>query len=438
MQLLDVTLAFAITMAALATVVTIIMEICLRVIRMRKKNFISVMELLNNELGKGYLKMKPDERWKFFARVLKNPAVATQALPAFISGNQEIEDHLAGIKKRKFLAGVFETVSLEYLLRCLAECDVVITASREAGETLTAEFNRIARKYEEFSSSVSASFKQTSQFWSIIIGVGLALVANIDGLRIFQAYRSDPKLVAAVIEKQDEFLQKSQEVQHAMQELNNLHEKFDETEKKLAEAIRNNAPDIEKLRKEKQELEEAIAKQNDIAEIQKTIQRSRQQIANLVSMGVPIGWDFYPNCPYGKTELQWAASGAQCQAIAEDARDFNESKYHYRAAQTVAKDFPGFVAWFFSVMISGILIGLGAPFWFDVAKRLAQIRKGLQSASASSEYRFSARDANGDPKMRREIVETVLADAQKIAKSEKTVGENGKNGPQFAPKAIRL
>lgn len=36
---------------------------------------------------------------------------------------------------------------------------------------------------------------------------------------------------------------------------------------------------------------------------------------------------------------------------------------------------------------------------------------GLQSASASTEYRLSASDANGDYKKRKEIVENVLADA---------------------------
>ena len=86
-----------------------------------------------------------------------------------------------------------------------------------------------------------------------------------------------------------------------------------------------------------QELEEAIAKEHDIAEIQKTIQSSRLQIANLVSLGVPIGWDFYPNCPYGKTELQWATSGAQCQAIPMETRAFDGAKYHYRAIQTLVK-----------------------------------------------------------------------------------------------------
>lgn len=58
-----------------------------------------------------------------------------------------------------------------------------------------------------------------------------------------------------------------------------------------------------------------------------------------------------------------------------------------------------------------MLIGLSAPFWFDVAKRLSQIRKGVQNENASTEYRLSAKDANGDSKIRKDIVEDVLSDA---------------------------
>ncbi len=56
-------------------------------------------------------------------------------------------------------------------------------------------------------------------------------------------------------------------------------------------------------------------------------------------------------------------------------------------------------------------MGLGAPFWFDVAKRLAQIRQGLNKATASAESRMSGRDANGDARQREEIVERVVNDA---------------------------
>jgi hypothetical protein len=91
---------------------------------------------------------------------------------------------------------------------------------------------------------------------------------------------------------------------------------------------------------------------------------------------------------------------------------------------TALNDLAGFALWLLMVVMTGVLIGLGAPFWFDVAKRLAQIRKGLQSATASAEYRLSARDANGNYGKSKEIVENVLADASgegaaKIAKIPK-------------------
>ena len=65
--------------------------------------------------------------------------------------------------------------------------------------------------------------------------------------------------------------------------------------------------------------------------------------------------------------------------------------------------------------VTGILIGLGAPFWFDVAKRLAQIRKGVQAEGASKEFRFSAENANGNAKKRQAIVHRVLTEASQEA-----------------------
>ena len=44
MELLDAALAFALTLAALATVVTVIMEIVLRSVLMRKKNLVQVSD----------------------------------------------------------------------------------------------------------------------------------------------------------------------------------------------------------------------------------------------------------------------------------------------------------------------------------------------------------------------------------------------------------
>ena len=387
MQFLDSTLAFVLTLAALATVVTVIMEACLRTARMRKKNLVEVMKLLNEELGGSTLGMNEEERWKFFMRVVQNPAGA-----AIEKLNPELEKlelaqkiaylgrekgtgkgkpmrfllfirQLFGDKKR---SGLYTDVSLEYILRCLAQSEPVKKASLATSVAIRAEFNRIARKYEEFGSSVSASFKQYSQAWSLAIGIALAICANIDGLRIFETYRVDPSLTAMVID--------------------------------------------------------TIEKQDTLSKIESTTPSAQQQLADLITLGVPIGWQLYPGCPFGGDAETWARSCPECKAIPVEKREIGTGKQWLgaRIVKTLWHDPGGFVLWLMVVVGTGVLIGLGAPFWFDVAKRLAQIRKGIQSASASDEYRLSGNDANGDYEKRKEIVNNVLSDAALEATAQKS------------------
>lgn len=462
MHLLDASLAFALTMAALATVVTVIMEAGLRIARMRKKNFIEVMKLLNKEIENGPLKMSEEDRWKFIKRVIDNPAEASLDKLESELENMPLAGRLAYFGRDKaagknfpqrlgcfFLqifgdrkrTGLFERVSLEYMLRCLAESETVQKRSTRAISTLRAEFNRLARKYEEFSSSVSASFKQHARQWSIGIGILLAFVVNIDGLRIFQNYRTDPELAAAIIQKQEAFLEENQSAQDAFDELKDLYLQKRVIDQQIEKAKGDRGNDLGPLEEQKKEIEAKIKKQSDINQVQETLQSAKKQLDDLTRMGVPIGWAFYPNCPYSKsvTDEKWETAGAKCKDIAQ--QNLQATSTLRRVWFTAKIDPSGFAFWVMSVAFTGVLIGLGAPFWFDIAKRLAQVRKvrkGIQSIAASAEFRFSARDANGDPKKRREIVDTVLADAREIANGSAAIGEDGKLGPQLGPKAIRL
>jgi hypothetical protein len=57
-----------------------------------------------------------------------------------------------------------------------------------------------------------------------------------------------------------------------------------------------------------------------------------------------------------------------------------------------------------------LLIGLGAPFWFDVAKRLAAVRT-MFGGTPSDEMLYGGQETKGDPKTRRTIVSEVVTDA---------------------------
>ena len=464
MQLLDAILAFALTLAALATVVTVIMEASLRMARMRKKNLVEVMKLLNKELGKGSLGISDEERWQFFVRVIHNPAAATAESMATIVKNLPLDQSLAefgsdkaagkGVVVRFFglirqlfgdskRAGLYDKVSLEHLLRCLVETESVQRLSREKSKTFKDELNRLAKKYEEFGSAVSVSFRRHSQNWSIGIGIALAIFANIDGLRIFEAYQLDTSLATAVIEQQEAFTNRYEEAQERQNQFAEIEQKVKKAEKKLAEAKAKAKQDKNEIERFEQELAQAkteLEEQASLKKIQQTTQRAQQQIADLVAIGIPLGWDLYPSCPYGGTKEEWAKSSPRCRAIPEDKRKKvpkedkgtkvskeDEGKKGFKEGErkkvfksdwviasvikTAMNDPTGFFRWLFSVIITGVLIGLGAPFWFDVAKRLSQIRKGIQSETASSEYRLAGNDANGNPEKRKEIVENVIAEA---------------------------
>lgn len=487
--MLDAILAMALTLAALATIATIVMEACLRAARMRKKNLVEVMKLLNKELDQGPLGMSPEERTQFIAGVIRNPSRAiSEKLNEKIKGSSP-EDLLRyiGYEKdsdrpvvidyvRRFLilltqfvrdskrTGLYDSVTLEHVLRRLVEVESVQQRSRKASQNLKIELNRLARKHEEFSSAVSASFKRHAQAWSIAVGVLLALSANIDGMRIFEAYLENKELAETVIAQQDRFLSYSAAAGERQSE-------FEEAVKTLEEAKENReaalaSGDDQAIAAADMKLTKAEALMMELAspeKIRQELEGASGELDRLVTIGIPLGWRYYPACRYkestdvqaldqqcrdlerrnkdrvsqsdsrtervdnrgriddkgsataGDNAGQLAAAQAGADAVPESQTSPHNDKpgsrwVISRVLTTAYHDFGGFIRWLFAVVLTGLLIGLGAPFWFDVAKRLASIRTGKRDA-ASAEFRMAANNANGDTRKRKEIVDNVVTDA---------------------------
>ena len=136
----------------------------------------------------------------------------------------------------------------------------------------------------------------------------------------------------------------------------------------------------------------------------------------MTTLGVPMGWSIYPDCPYGD-ETAWLKSDQKCQSILKAKRDPDNRLLCWPGNDSICasvlttayQDFFGFLLWLILTVITGMLIGLGAPFWFDVAKRMSQIRQGVR-ARASGEERMSANNADGDPDKRKKIIKNIVKD----------------------------
>lgn len=424
--MLDAILAFALTLAALATVVTIIMESVQRVFRMRRKNLVQLMKHLNKHLDKHKkLGLTESERWEFVRGVVGNPTLAVSALADSKLGDQTAETALKALGRWDLGSGVYEKVTLEHVLRRLVELESVRKKLRDAQDAVKAELNHLGRKFEEYGSAMSVRFKRNAQFWTMAIGIAFAVLGNVDAVRIFNAYLADDSLKQAVVSQQEELQRTFEEARNRAAQLDQLARAVDE-----AMASLEADPDNAALRQAYDTAVEALAAQTSPEAIAQSAERAQAPVTDLLALGVPIGWQYFPACPFGSDEQgDWRDSGSQCGAIFDrfepciTARSAGVSgcdewyfkagsvlPVHERIAATILVDKAGAVGWLFIVLGSGVLIGLGAPFWFDVAKRLAQVRR-MFGGRPAADQRMSGQEADGSSVARAEIVDHVVSDA---------------------------
>lgn len=450
MQLLDASMAFALTLAALGTVVTVIMEAIHRVFRIRKGNLILVLQHLNKEIPKGLFSgIKPPRRWDFIANVLNNKTRVKDKLPdsstvSAPSGEKSIpmvfwarhtmkglassdnslekawDDVIDSLGRRNGTRGIYDKVSLEHVLRKFVEIDEVREKIAEKRKAAKVEINRLTRKYEEFAAAAAADFKRRAQLWSVVIGILLALVANINGLRIFEAYMVNDDLTDRVIAQFETIGEEANVAQVSFQKVveeksgngsGNFDSQIEKKRKTLSSLYQSTALagagqkttehaklDI-KIKALEKEIDALVVKRyasSEAGRAQQSVNDAVQKLASLGESGVPIGMKYFPHCVFYKWLI--GEKGVSCLEGAPKSTSYN------------LEWFIAWISWVVVTVLTGMLIGLGAPFWFDVAKRLAAVR-GMFGGTKSTEERLRGKDAEGDPKKRKELIENIIEDA---------------------------
>lgn len=565
MDMLDATLAFALTLAALATTVTIILEAIYRMLRIRKWNLILTLKKLSEEIASDRV-FSGKTNWDFVVNVLNNGACpgqknlltsreiladnvadmdSTKSGSGFVSfiknsslrllfkfrqkPNNKAEvtndkvaktsaagvvssfmakmftfsyenhqlpnkdakdedknwlDSIKSIPRNSATRGVFDKVSLEHVLRRFSEQAEVREKLADSRELVEAQLDKIARKYEEFASSVTADFKRRSQLWSILIGIFIALAANVNAVRIFEGYLIDKNLSARVIGNFEQFESIEKEAQKKLDEAlakkktdsqDKYTDKISAKQKTIKEligqrgkltgnALKTKNTEIEKAQLELNNLIKLAYAESEAGKARQALNNAGENLRSISALGVPIGINYYPHCViFGSDKISRSGNEKIRQEETNSKSIFDmlfslperfmlwmsgsgdvdddATKSNERKSENIC--LPGqedkllslsFVAWLISTGLTGILIGMGAPFWFDVARRVAEVRS-MFGGNQDNEKRLSGKDVNGDQEKRKELVKNIADDA--VADDELSKGKSGNHRDLLNPEPLQ-
>jgi len=311
MPLLDALLAFALTMLALASVATLLVEIVHRIGQLRAKGLRRMLERIYDQelrplLAAELAKLEgaaEDVKQRFLREILENPLAESRSLqPALRS--------LERMSTEEFLRRLGDTEAGALLRQRLG------ARAAEIGQAL----DRLARRFDHYGAVASDFFARRAKVLSVAAGIGLAFICNVDAVRILNGYLKDSVAAQAVIAQSDVFL-----------------EQWREARESLAAFERSSGGSDGSDLSDRSDRSDGGG---DLAAVAARLAQVRDSLGDLEGTGLPVGYDRYP--------------------VTVDLGTWK------------------FWSWAFIVLLTGFLLGLGGPFWFDVVMRLSQVRQALR------------------------------------------------------------
>lgn len=94
-------------------------------------------------------------------------------------------------------------------------------------------------------------------------------------------------------------------------------------------------------------------------------------LSALQAEGIPIGLDYFPFCRYRQAIKKKGQDAYPCKDL--------DPRYRLMAPKDSDQSlWPDYLWWIIKVIITGVLIGLGGPFWYDAVRGLARATQILR------------------------------------------------------------
>jgi hypothetical protein len=340
LNVLQAFLALATTMLALATLVTIIIEFVSRLSRRRFRLFTRMLRQIFEKELQPLIEDQVKAKYGIEPTTLQNEF--EKHLTAFLG---EIRNSPLEAKKDKskfswlggwlrwFGADKSSRLTTEEFLRRLARSETGRAVYQQASAHLETVVDSISLRYEELMEAMRDYIKNSSAVLSVVIGIILSFSLNIDALRILNFYLENPNVAEKIALKADAYLKSYEDAREKM-------------EKAFAELEASDFADVDTKKAAKMELEE----------MNKRFEQISAAASDLEIQGIPIGTDYFPYCRY--------------RTLEGDSFPCMDSETRFKTQSFEKRLMLDYFFWILKVLITGMLIGLGGPFWYDAVRGL--------------------------------------------------------------------
>jgi hypothetical protein len=346
MPILQAFLALALSMLSLSTMATVGVEIVNRVLHFRGNDLRRMLKLFYEG------ELQPIVDTHFELTIAEDIDAKRDEIIAELISNPLVLDPTGW--QWSWLRDLTSLSTMDMIKRLPKTAVGQALAERSAAEVDTLLDNAIA-KYDQYGKACSDLFGRRSQFISICAGIVVAFSLNVDALFMLQTYVQDPATRQAVISKAESITATWEQVNAGITKQETLDNKQPPGASVPAESPTSN--------------------QSDLKQVNANLDQIRKIATDLQDdVGVPLG---YRESLPPMTILRPAAkAGSTPVAIDGQASKPQPESDRWQIAMKV-------LFWILRVLGSGLLIGLGGPFWFNIVQSLmSMINGGAVAATA--------------------------------------------------------
>ncbi len=332
MQWLTALLAFATTMLIFAVIVSTLVELIHRAFKLRGKGMQLMLENLYTRAIEPHLTNEQKGKMgagKFATIIMENRAIALQ-------GDEQQHGRIGTFLHRLIDSSSMTDIPVEVFTQKLADSRIVGKAENFTEEVL----QDIAQKYEAFGHEIGTYFGRRARVFSVGVAFVVVWLFYVHPYNLAVTYFKNPAIAQSVADK-------------------------------AADAHRDYRTLVEKLQSV---TEDESVDGEDATELRAAIEDLRQEVSaaqitnrELAELGVPVGW---PGADESiATCFDDAESKGSMTSEAVPLSGFCRMSLPVFGMMTLPS-----ISNVFWLIVGGLLVGLGAPFWAQAVSNLTATR----------------------------------------------------------------